>query len=66
MNDQFNKDNVFEGGSRVECHPACDAWMQGDRYGEVIAQVEGEESMVCVKMDSGRILNFPPDLVRKV
>jgi hypothetical protein len=65
MNDQFNKDNVFEGGSRVECHPACDAWMQGDRYGEVITQLENGD--VSVKMDrSGRTLYFPPDLVKKI
>ena len=28
------KDNI---GKRVELHPATDHWMQGDRYGEIIA-----------------------------
>ena len=24
-------------GKRVELHPATDAWMQGDRYGEIVS-----------------------------
>lgn len=60
----FNKDSVFEEGSRVECHPACDAWMQGDRYGEVLSQLE--DGSVAVLMDSGRTLYFPPELVKSL
>jgi hypothetical protein len=27
------KENV---GKRVELHPACDRWMRGDRFGEIV------------------------------
>ena len=40
-------------GQRVELHPATDAWMMGDRYGEV---VKITRQYVHVKMDrSGKI-----------
>lgn len=28
---------IYTTGARVELHPATDAWMQGDRYGVVVA-----------------------------
>ncbi len=41
-------------GSRVQLHPATDAWMSGDRYGEV-AKIG--RKWIHVKMDrSGRTL----------
>lgn len=27
---------MFTKGQRVKLHPACDDWMRGDRYGEVV------------------------------
>lgn len=45
-------------GDRVELHPATDAWMQGDRYGEVI---KIGRKYIHVKMDrSGRTLPMLP------
>jgi hypothetical protein len=45
---------TFVIGQRVELHPACDAWMQGDRFG-VVAKIGTK--YVHVKMDrSGRTL----------
>ena len=64
----------FPIGSRVELHAACDEWMQGDRYGEVVGlgrsreyvdHFTGKRSMsrpVRVKLDrSGRVRRFHPD-----
>lgn len=43
-------------GQRVEIHPATDAWMMGDRYGEVI-KIRGD--LAWVKMDrSGKVRKF--------
>lgn len=38
-------------GDRIQTHPATDAWMQGDRYGEIIDQTS---TRVLVRLDSGR------------
>jgi len=49
---------IYTTGTRVELHPATDAWMRGDRWGEVVA-VMCRRGRVCyrVKMDrSGRVL----------
>lgn len=49
----------FHIGQRVQSHPATDAWMMGDRYGEVVRL---GRKYVHVKMDkSGRTLKFTPD-----
>ena len=46
-------------GDRVQSHPATDAWMQGDRYGEV---VKIGHSYVHVKMDrSEKVRRFAPE-----
>jgi hypothetical protein len=51
-------------GKRVELHPATDAWMMGDRYGEV---VKVGTKYVHVKMDrSGRTLKVTDDLIGRV
>lgn len=43
-------------GMRVQIDPATDAWMMGDRYGEI---VKVGRTKIHVKMDrSGRILRF--------
>lgn len=43
-------------GDRVQIHPAADAWVRGDRYGEV---VKVGRTIVHVRMDrSGRIRWF--------
>jgi hypothetical protein len=51
-------------GNRVQIHPAADAWMQGDRYGEV---VKVGRSIVHVKMDrSGRTRWFHAESILEV
>lgn len=58
----------FTPGTRVQLHPATDAWMQGDRFGTVIGygrrskrQVSGPRP-ILVKMDrSGRTRRLHPD-----
>ena len=48
-------------GDRVQIHPATDAWMRGDRYGEI---VKVGRTLVHVKMDrSGRTLRLHPQNV---
>lgn len=50
---------MFTTGDRVESHPATNAWIFGDRFGEV-AKVG--RKYVHVKMDrSGRTLKFLPE-----
>jgi hypothetical protein len=45
-------------GDRVQLHPATDAWMRGDRYGDV---VKVGTKHIHVKMDrSGRTLKVHP------
>lgn len=44
---------IFFPGTRVELHPATDAWMSGDKYGDV---VRTGRLYVYVKMDrSGKV-----------
>ena len=44
-------------GNRVQISPAYDAWMRGDRYGEV---VKVTDKTVHVKLDkSGKTLRIP-------
>jgi len=33
-------------GMRAELHPATDAWMQGDRYGDIVSVSKRERSFV--------------------
>lgn len=56
-------------GERVELHPGTDAWMRGDRFGEIVAVVErhGKPVSVRVKMDrSGRVLRLDPSRVEAI
>jgi hypothetical protein len=56
MNDHTIAD--FRVGQRIECHPATNAWIFGDRCGEV---VKVGRKLVHVRMDrSGRTLRFHP------
>lgn len=43
-------------GDRVQLQPAMSAWMQGDRFGEIV-QVKGED-WVRVKLDKSRALRW--------
>lgn len=55
---------TFSIGQRVELHPATDAWMMGDRYGEV---VKVGRSLIHVKMDrSGKVRKVRADLLTVV
>lgn len=48
-------------GTRVQAHPATDAWMMGDRYGEI---VKIGNKLIHVRMDrSGKVRRFDPTLV---
>lgn len=65
-------------GTRVALHPACDEWMQGDRFGVVVGYGRAREyidtftkviSLVrpySVQLDSGRVRRFHPDNVSEV
>jgi hypothetical protein len=53
----------IETGTRVQLHPATDAWMSGDRFGTVVKigprLVGCAPALVSVKMDkSGRTLKL--------
>ena len=51
-------------GRRVELHPATDAWMRGDRYGEV---VKIGRTLIHVRMDrSGKVRKVSADLLTVV
>ena len=49
---------TYTTGTRIELHPATDAWMRGDRYGEIVAvQCRRGRVVYRVRMDrSGRVL----------
>lgn len=52
--------SLFPSGQRVASHPSTDAWMQGERYGEVV-QVGRLTLTVSVKLDkSGKLRRFQP------
>lgn len=52
---------TFLRNERVQLHPACDAWMAGDRYGTV---VKAGRKYVTVQMDrSGKRRRVPYDLL---
>ena len=52
---------LFTVGSIHELHPATDAWMQGDRFGEITKLDQGK-NLVHVRMNvSRRLLKVHPD-----
>lgn len=56
-------------GERVELHPGTDAWMRGDRCGEIVAVIErhGQVTSLRVKLDkSGRVLKLDPNRVEVI
>ena len=53
----------FKVGDRVELHPATDAWMSGDRYGEVI---NIGRFYLHVRMDRSKLLRkLTPDKIQR-
>lgn len=52
-------------GVRVATHPATDAWMRGDRYGESLGRLSRgpRKGFVRVRLDSGRVRAFHPSNV---
>ena len=59
-----NPGATYKPGDRVQLHPATDAWMSGDRFGEVI--VTGRK-LIHVKMDrSGRIRRLHPQNILEI
>lgn len=60
------RDWIDRGGfpARVEVHPGTDAWMQGDRYGEI---VKLGTKYAHIRMDrSGRLLRFSRHWIGRV
>jgi hypothetical protein len=54
----------FKVGQRVELSPATDAWMMGDRFGEI---VKIGRAYLHVRMDrSGRTLRISPANIHKI
>lgn len=54
----------FKVGERVELHPATDAWMAGDRYGEI---EEIGRFYLHVRMDRSKLLRkLTPDKIGRV
>jgi hypothetical protein len=43
-------------GDRVELHPSTDAWMRGDRYGEIVKLTHISRRIHVVMDKSGRTL----------
>lgn len=63
LNKMTNQQNLllsqYSVGDRVELHPATDAWMMGDRYGEV---VKIGRFYLHIKMDrSGKVRKVVPE-----
>jgi hypothetical protein len=48
----------WRAGDRVQMHPGTDAWMRGDRYGDVVGVLRS--GVVMVKMDSGQTRRVHP------
>lgn len=69
---QIDQQNI---GKRVELSPSTDAWMQGDRYGEIVrttVRLSGNNTLdprdaypvfVAVRLDSGRTIRVHESLV---
>lgn len=55
-------------GDRVEIHPGTDLWMQGARYGKVVAVSETPDDRVRVRLDKfpERVFAGTEDTFRKV
>jgi hypothetical protein len=54
----------YQIGQRVQLHPVTDAWVQGDRYGEI---VKLGRTLVHVKCDaSGRVRRVQPHNIAEI
>ena len=53
-------------GMRAELHPATDAWMRGDRYGDIVSVSKRTRSF-RIRMDrSGKILTVSEGNIAKI
>ena len=63
----FDIENKFKVGDRIEMHPGTDAWISGDRYGEVVFRIRGSRQGMPgyrVKLDkSGRFIRTTAELI---
>ena len=63
----FDIENKFKVGDRIEMHPGTDAWISGDRYGEVVFRIRGYRQGMPgyrVKLDkSGRYIRTTAELI---
>lgn len=60
---------VLQPGQRIQLHPGTDAWMRGDKFGEIVAvkSSRGSVKYYRVKMDrSGRTIKIAPRYVHEV
>jgi len=50
---------------RVQLHPACDDWMRGDRFGDLLKVVKRKgKATYHVKLDvSGKVRRVPEELI---
>jgi hypothetical protein len=56
-------------GKRVQLHPSTDAWMMGDRYGQVQRVTKGKHGydIAHVLMDrSNKVRRVPVDLLEQI
>jgi hypothetical protein len=54
-------------GMRVEIPPHLDAWMRGDRYGEIVSTMKTKPSFARVKLDkSGKVVAVHMDYLTPV
>ena len=64
MTDYNNTLNDFIIGDRVELHPACDLWMRGARFGNVVKIGRKKVTVFVDHPAVRRDLPFSPDLLR--
>jgi hypothetical protein len=48
----------FKPGQRIQLSPACDRWMAGDKFGEVL-RINGSKLVVLMDRSQERILVHP-------
>ena len=58
----------YSTGDRVELHPGTDLWMQGARYGVVVALMPTLRDQVHVRLDAipNRVFSGPADRFRAI
>ncbi len=48
----------YELGDRVQLHPATDAWMRGDRYGEIVFKPGPHKPLTHEWRALGRVIGY--------